>query len=56
MPGALHCIELEDEIQAQNDEEPPNAESVKLWLPSQLPKCERRTGCVRNLVDMERKL
>ena len=56
MPGALRCIELEDEIWTQNDEEPPNAELIKLWLPSQLPECERRTGCIGNLVDMEHKL
>jgi hypothetical protein len=56
MPGALRCIKKEDEMQMMNDDEPPNPELVKLWLPSELPEDERRTGCTGNLVEMEGKL
>lgn len=56
MPGALRCIEKEDEMRMMNDDEPPNPELVKLWLPSELPEDERRTGCTGNLVEMEGKL
>jgi len=56
MPGTLHCIEKDDEIWMMNDDESPNPELVKLWLPSELPEDERCTGCTGNLVRMEGKL
>ncbi|KAH7905083.1 hypothetical protein BJ138DRAFT_1138372 [Hygrophoropsis aurantiaca] len=55
MPGALRCIQLEEE--SRNPDNPaPNAGSIKLWLPSELPMNERRQGCSEGLPRMETKL
>lgn len=55
MPGALCAIEVEEEAR-DPDAMPPNAEDIKLWLPSDLSGSERVSGCTRGLGNMEVKL
>ncbi|KAJ7229591.1 hypothetical protein C8J57DRAFT_1251776 [Mycena rebaudengoi] len=56
MPRAIVEIEAEDD--RRNPElPPPNAEDVKLWMPSELPGASRSAGCRRaGLPDWEAKL
>lgn len=55
MPGALRAIEREDEDRDPSAA-PPNAEDIKLWLPSDLTGSDRVTGCTVGLPEMEVKL
>lgn len=56
IPGALRALELEEEQRASLNLPPPEAEHVKLWLPSELSDVDRRTGCMPSLPSMEREL
>ncbi|KAL0948514.1 hypothetical protein HGRIS_011074 [Hohenbuehelia grisea] len=55
MPGAIRAIEAEE---AARDSEslPPTAENIRLWLPSDLSKDQRKGGCSARLVKMETEL
>lgn len=56
IPGALRAIELEDERRASLDLPPPEAEHVKLWLPSDFTTAERSAACMPSLPSMEKEL
>lgn len=52
----MRAIAEEDETYRCNDMPPPPAESIKLWLPSDLDPQDRPISCIAGLVDMEAKL
>lgn len=56
MPGALTAIKAEDAAREADGLLLPNAELIKLWLPSDLPPLDRPTGCMGPLPAMEKKL
>ncbi|KAJ7080557.1 hypothetical protein C8R43DRAFT_909917, partial [Mycena crocata] len=56
MPGAIRAVKREDE-RRDTDAEPPKAEAVKLWMPSEFEEEEERgEACQSGLGDMEAKL
>ncbi|KAL1724763.1 hypothetical protein EV714DRAFT_222510 [Schizophyllum commune] len=55
MPGAVVKIRAEEDARPA-DSSPPNAESIKLWLPSDMTRQEREEGCVEGLQDIETRL
>ncbi|KAJ7431195.1 hypothetical protein B0H11DRAFT_2262218 [Mycena galericulata] len=54
-PGAIRAL-LAEEAARDHDAAPPKAESVRLYLPSELSEAERLHGCQRGIVDMETRL
>lgn len=56
VPGALRAMEREEEQRTSLDLPPPEAERVKLWLPSELSDADRCTGCMPSLPSMEKEL
>ncbi|KAJ7578419.1 hypothetical protein C8J56DRAFT_797312 [Mycena floridula] len=52
MPGAIRAITREKD-QHDSNAIPPQAEDIKLWLPSQLGATTRGRGCEKGLVEME---
>ncbi|KAJ7571957.1 hypothetical protein C8J56DRAFT_1070458 [Mycena floridula] len=56
MPAGVHAL-VEEEERRDSEDEPPRAEDIKLWFPSELPDAQIRVaGCRKGLVDMEIKL
>ncbi|KAL1712072.1 hypothetical protein EV715DRAFT_268149 [Schizophyllum commune] len=55
MPGAIVKIRAEEDARPA-DSPPPNAEDVKLWLPSELTRQEREEGCIDGLDKIEVRL
>lgn len=55
MPGAVVKIRAEEDARPA-DSPPPNAESIKLWLPSDMTRQEREEGCVDGLQEIETRL
>ncbi|KAJ7585546.1 hypothetical protein C8J56DRAFT_1052852 [Mycena floridula] len=55
MPEAIRAITKEED-QRDATAVPPQAEDIKLWLPSDMPSTTRSRGCVKGLVEMEVKL
>ncbi|KAL1671091.1 hypothetical protein EV122DRAFT_227124 [Schizophyllum commune] len=55
MPGAVVKIRAEEDARPA-DVAPPNAEDVKLWLPSELTRQGREEGCVDGLAQIEIRL
>ncbi|KAI5895151.1 uncharacterized protein SCHCODRAFT_02494560 [Schizophyllum commune H4-8] len=55
MPGAVLKIRAEEDARPA-DATPPNAEDIKLWLPSDLTHQEREEGCVDDLARIEVRL
>ncbi|KAJ7590263.1 hypothetical protein C8J56DRAFT_1004154 [Mycena floridula] len=55
MPEAVRAIAKEED-QRDVNAVPPQAEDIKLWLPSEMPSTTRSRGCVKGLVEMELKL
>ncbi|KAJ7488452.1 hypothetical protein B0H11DRAFT_1912943 [Mycena galericulata] len=54
-PGAIRAL-LAEEAVCDHDAPSPKAESVRLYLPSELLEAERLHGCQRSIVDMETRL
>ncbi|KAL1751670.1 hypothetical protein FB107DRAFT_221498 [Schizophyllum commune] len=55
MPGAVLKIRAEDDARPP-DAPPPDAEEVRLWLPSDMTRQEREEGCVEGLDQIEVRL
>ena len=55
MPGALQKIR-EEENRRDLDSPVTQPENVKLWIPSDLSKSERKTGCKKGLASKELQL
>lgn len=49
-------MEWEEEQHISLDLPPPEAECVKLWLPSELSDTDQLTGCMPALLSMEKEL
>ncbi|KAF7968026.1 hypothetical protein HWV62_32158 [Athelia sp. TMB] len=56
MPCATNILNNEDELCRAKELPPLPAESVRLWMPSDLPADIQQSGCVANLATMELKL
>ncbi|KAL1711275.1 hypothetical protein EV715DRAFT_268679, partial [Schizophyllum commune] len=52
MPGAILKVRAEEDVRPA-DAIPPNAEDVKLWIPSDFTQQEREEGCVEGLDAIE---
>ena len=52
----LVAVALADEQACDADAPPPDAEFIKIWLPSDLTREEREEGCVDGLGDVEVRL
>ncbi|KAJ7466765.1 hypothetical protein B0H11DRAFT_1921662 [Mycena galericulata] len=54
-PAAIRAVEQE-EAKRDPDAEPPKAERVKLWMPSELAAAERDVGCLAGVAEMEARM
>ena len=49
-------MEQEEEQHILLDLPPPEAERIKLWLPSELSNADQLTGCMPSLLSLEKEL